>query len=359
MKTVPRSRNAAASPRNAVTEAPDAREVGGDLDAVRVFVEVARAGGFTAAAQRLDMPKSTVSRRVSELEERLGVRLLQRTTRSVSLSDAGTVYFSRAERALSELFDAEAALGELQATPRGLLRVTAPVDLGELLLASVIASYQRDYPETSVFLDLDNRQVDLVAEGYDLALRASPKLDDSSLVSRKLFTTPHGLVASPRYLDARGCPRTPDELSHHDLLLFRSPRFRSRLRVERDDRVLELDVRARTVSTVLGFLLPAASEALGIAALPLFMCAAALRDGHLVRVLPDYQTGKSHLYAVYPSSRHLSPNVRAFLDLTLARSALLDRLALEASAVPASQKASANERRESASVAANDGPRCR
>jgi DNA-binding transcriptional LysR family regulator len=287
-----------------------------DLDAVRVFVQVVQAGGFSAAARRLDMPKSTVSRRVAELESQLGARLLQRTTRSLALTDVGSAYYARVERALSELSDAERAVAELHDTPRGVLRVSAPVDLAHLMMVEIAGMYQRTYPEVSLVLDVDNRRVDLVADGYDLALRASAKLDDSSLVARRLLTTTHALIASTAYLAQHGEPRRPDELGAHDLVLFRNEKLHERLKLQRDGQSETVEVHGRISSNDLGFVKRAALEGLGIAALPLFGCCEELRDGRLRRVLPRHDLGTSNLYAVYPSARHLTPKVRAFIELT-------------------------------------------
>lgn len=288
-----------------------------DLDAVRVFVQVVQAGGFSAAARRLNMPKSTVSRRVAELESQLGARLLQRTTRSLALTDVGAAYYARVERALSELSDAERAVAELHDTPRGVLHVSAPVDLAHLMLVDIAAAYQRTYPQVSLVLDVDNRRVDVVADGYDLALRASARLDDSSLVARRLLTTTHALIASSAYIAQRGEPREPADLTAHELVLFRNEKLHERLKLQRENGQSEtVEVHGRLSSNDLGFVKRAALDGLGIAALPLFSCCEELREGRLKRVLPQHDLGTSNLYAVYPSARHLTPKVRAFIELT-------------------------------------------
>jgi DNA-binding transcriptional LysR family regulator len=296
----------------------DATVGSADLDAVRVFVQVVQAGGFTAAARRLDMPKSTVSRRVSELESQLGARLLQRTTRSLALTDVGSAYFARVERALSELSDAERAVAELNDAPRGVLRMTAPTDFAHLFLSEIAASYQRAYPEVALIVDLENRRADLVAEGYDLALRGSARLDDSSLVARRLLTGAHALFASPAYLEQRGEPRAPSDLQDHALVLFRNEKLRERLKLMRGSETTSVEVRGRLSSNDLGFVKRAALDGLGIGALPLFTTCRELLGGALRRVLPDYDLGPSGVYAVYPSARHLTPKVRTFIELAAA-----------------------------------------
>jgi len=296
---------------------------GGELDGVRVFAEVVKAGGFTAAARALGLPKSTVSRRVSALEERLGTRLLQRTTRRVSLTDVGEVYYARADRALAELRDAEAALSDLRDAPRGVLRLSAPVDIGHDLLSGVVAAYRRAYPEVSVVVELENRRVDLVAEGYDLAIRASAQLDDSSLVARKLASAEMRLFASTAYLAAHGTPEQPEDLPQHALLLFRAPRLRSKLVLHRGAARTEVEVTGWLSSTDFGFLRRAMLEGLGIALLPTFTCSRDVAAGSVRRVLPEHQAGASSLYAVYPSARYLAPKVRAFVELAAAQFAAL------------------------------------
>ena len=286
-----------------------------DLDAVRVFVQVVQAGGFTAAARRLAMPKSTVSRRVSELETQLGARLLQRTTRSLALTDVGRAYFTRVERALGELADAERAVAELHDTPRGVLRMTAPSDFAQLFLSDIAAAYQRAYPEVSLVVDLDNRRADLVAEGYDLALRASARLDDSSLVARRLLTGLHALFASPGYLAQHGEPRAASDLQDHALVLFRNEKLRERLKLQRGNETTTVEVHGRLSSNDLGFVKRAALDGIGIGALPVFTTCLELRAGNLRRVLPDYDLGTSAVFAVYPSARHLTPKVRTFIEL--------------------------------------------
>lgn len=299
----------------ATMDAPD----GGDLDGVRVFAEVVKAGGFTAAARALGLPKSSVSRRVSALEQRLGTRLLQRTTRRVSLTDVGEVYYARAERALAELRDAESALSDLRDAPRGVLRLSAPVDIGHDLLGGMVAAYRRAYSEVSVVVELDNRRVDLVAEGYDLALRASVQLDDSSLVARKLTSAEMQLFASTEYLAAHGAPERPEDLREHELLLFRAPRLRRKLGLQRGGERTEVEVKGWLSSTDFGFLQRAVLEGLGIAALPTFACSREIAAGSLRRVLPEHHAGAYSLYAVYPSARYLAPKVRAFVELAAAQ----------------------------------------
>ena len=171
----------------------------------------------------------------------------------------------------------------------------------------------------ALVLDLDNRRADLVAEGYDLALRASARLDDSSLVARRLLTSGHGLFASPAYLAQHGELEQPSALGEHALLLFRSEKLRERIKLHRGDETTSVDVRGRLSTNDLGFMKQAILDGLGIGALPVFSTCVHLREGRLRRVLPDYDLGTSSVFAVYPSARHLTPKVRTFIELAAAQ----------------------------------------
>src|SRR5882672_12732054 len=188
-----------------------------DLNEILVFARVVQAGSFTMAAAQLGMPKSTVSRKVSELEERLRARLLQRTTRKLSLTDAGRTYYDYSARIVGEIEDAERAVSSLQQTPRGVLRVTAPVNVA--FLGPIVSDYLKRYPEVRIDLFCTGRLVDLIEERFDLGIRAG-LLGDSTLIARSLGNVKWFLVAAPAYLKKHGRPRSPDDLKKHDCLLF-------------------------------------------------------------------------------------------------------------------------------------------
>ncbi|MBC8131381.1 MAG: LysR family transcriptional regulator, partial [Deltaproteobacteria bacterium] len=192
-----------------------------DLNRISTFVRVVETGTFTAAAAALGLPKSSVSRGVAQLEEALGVRLLQRTTRKLNLTDAGRSYFQRVRAAMSGLEQANSAAADTEHEPRGIVRVTAPGDFGNGLLSAVIADFLLLHPRIHVDVTLTGRWVNLVEEGFDLAVRAG-KLRDSSLVARKIAVTDMGLYAAPTYLERRGRPRRLGELANHECLLHRS-----------------------------------------------------------------------------------------------------------------------------------------
>ncbi|HEX2881045.1 MAG TPA: LysR family transcriptional regulator, partial [Polyangiaceae bacterium] len=190
---------------------------GMDLNEIAIFAQVVQAGSFTSAAAQLGMPKSTVSRKIAELEERLDSRLLQRTTRKLSLTDAGRAYYDYCARIVADIDEAERAVTSLQAIPKGLLRITAPINMG--FLAPIISDYLKRFPEVNIDLFCTARTVDLVEERFDVGIRAGV-LADSTLIARNLGTIKWFLVAGPGYLKERGRPRLPEDLKKHDCLLF-------------------------------------------------------------------------------------------------------------------------------------------
>ena len=292
------------------------------LDDARVFAQVVRAGSLSAAAKQLGIPKSTVSRRLAALENQLGVRLLQRTTRRLKLTDLGARYFEGVRRGLDAIEDAERQVSEAQGAVQGRLRVTVPSDFALDSMTELFVGFCREYPDCELAVDPTNRVVDLVGEGYDVALRAGT-LTDSSLVARRLVAASRRLFASAEYLAARGTPRSVEALGEHDFLTFAAEVEVSTLRLDGPDGTHEVDVRSRFAARDHSVLRNAAALGLGIAALPALANDCGGRD-KLQRVLPAYTAGRGQLFVVYPSSRHLTPNVRAFVDFAAAHFAALD-----------------------------------
>ncbi|WP_394833553.1 LysR family transcriptional regulator [Pendulispora rubella] len=280
-----------------------------DLTGIMVFVRVVQAGSIRGAAAILGMPKSTVSRKVAELEERLEARLLQRTTRKLGLTDVGRIYYDHCVRIVSDLEDAEQAVRRQQATPRGLLRVTAPANA--TFLAPIVSDYLKRYPKVRLELNSTARMVDLIEERYDLGIRTGP-LPDSSLIARSLGSVTWTVVATPAYLKKHGRPRSPDDLKDHECLLFGGlPGLR--LQSGRHG-VREIVVPARLVVTEMKVLYHATISGLGIALLPAFLCVDDLRAKRLARVLPDWAPPSTPVHIVYPSTRHLSPTLTSFIE---------------------------------------------
>src|SRR5262245_39824491 len=282
-----------------------------DLNEMLVFARVVEAGSFAAAAGALGMPKSTVSRKVSKLEERLKSRLLQRTTRKLSLTDVGRTYYDYCARIVSEVEDAERAVSNLQETPRGLLRVTAPINLP--FLGPILRRLLKRDPEVRIDLVCTARRVDLIEEHFDLGIRAGA-LADSTMIARSLGTATWFLVATPAYLKKRGRPRSPEDLKQHDCLLFARASGGADLRLEKGDRSMQLDLSARLAVTDTDILHAAATAGLGIALLPAFRCVEDLRARRLERVLRDWNPPATPIQVVYPSARHISPKVKFFVD---------------------------------------------
>ncbi len=287
-----------------------------DLDDVRIFTKVAEAGSFTKAAQLLDMPKSTVSRRVAELEDELNVLLIQRSTRKLTLTHAGQLYFERTSRAIDDLNQAKLALDEMQAGPRGVLRLTVPSDMSGLL-PRLIRDFRTRYENVELVIFSTGRRVDLIAEGYDVALRAAPRLSDSTMHSKKIMDTRFGVFASPEYLEKHGTPTTPEELTSHECLTFFVEGMEHRqwdLHHALSGKNIPIPVSGTLSSNDLTLLMGACENGLGIAFLPTFEPELLVTKKRLIRLLPDYTSEFGALYAVYPTSRHVSPNVRAFVD---------------------------------------------
>lgn len=282
-----------------------------DLNEILVFTNVVRAGSFIGASRQLDMPKSTVSRKISELEERLGARLLHRTTRKLHLTDIGQAFYRHAARVVAEAEEAELVVGRMQEVPRGLLRVTTPINFG--YLAPVVASFLRRYPEVELEVVCADRIVDLVQEGFDVAVRAG-QLEDSTLITRHLGVLRNYVVASPAFLDEHGRPGEPDDLRRLDCVVFGAGADRSKWKLRRDRKASTVAVNARFVVNDFDFLEEAARVGLGVAMLPVFRCIQHIRTKSLERVLPEWCSPEVPLHALYPSTRHLSPKVSAFLD---------------------------------------------
>lgn len=280
-----------------------------DLNDALIYVRVVETGSFTAAGSLLNLPRSSVSRKVSRLEEQLGVRLLHRTTRSLSMTPAGQTFFDRASRAFNELDDVGTQVAGLAAVPRGRLRVTAPVSFLETA-RGVFPAFLAAYPEIRMEVDLTDRFVDIVEEGFDLAIRGG-KPPDPSLDGCQIYDSRYELLASTDYLRSHGYPSSVSELRDHQCLILglTSPAV---WRFETSRGPVEVTVNGRLASTNVMALLEATRAGMGISRLP--TGAGRFDMIGLERILPELRTPGGGLWAVYPSSRHLSPAVRAFIE---------------------------------------------
>lgn len=284
-----------------------------------VFVKVVDAASFTAAARHFGMSPAMVSRHVQTLEERLGVRLLNRTTRHVSATEVGQNYYERCLRILSELEEADRAASDLQAMPRGLLRITASVSFGIHHLAPAIADYLAMYPDVSIELSLDDPYVDLLERRFDLAIRLG-RLADSSLMARKLCAVETVLCAAPEYLRTSGSPRTPRDLVRHSCLVYTYAMPQSVWRfAEHTGGEEVVHISGRFSSNSGDTLLTLALKGAGVILAPDYIVDDDLRTGRLIRLLPEYTTVETPVYAVYPHSRYLSAKTRTFIDFLAER----------------------------------------
>ena len=281
-----------------------------DLNRVSAFVRVVHDGSFTAAAKTLGLPKSSISRSVAQLEQDLGIRLLHRTTRQLHLTDAGAAFYDRVSRALGDIDEATTAAADTQSELSGAVRVTAPVDMGVWALAPIVARFVRKHPKIRVEVSLTGRVVDLVGEGFDLAVRAGP-LRDSSLIARRVGDLQSVAYASPTYLARRGEPQDLKDLADHDCVLFRSTSGKATWELARvaDGKIVSVEVTGPVASDDLSFVRKAVLAGCGVSLLPTFLCARAEHDGKLVRVLGDWALNGAVLHIAYPSARFVPQRV--------------------------------------------------
>lgn len=290
---------------------------------MRVFAAVVDAGSFVKAADALDLSKAAVSRIVADLEERLSVRLLNRTTRRQSLTAAGEVFHVRSKELLAAVDEAEAEVTERSGRAVGILKVSAPVTFGLMHLAPLWAGFMAQNPDVELEVNLSDRMVDVVEEAIDLAVRIA-RLRNSTLVSRQLTTTRLVLCASKRYLRKHGTPRTLEDLSRHDILAYSLLAMGDTWEFTGPEGLVTVKIKPRLRTNSGDTCRAVALEHQGIILQPTFMVHQDLQSGDLVEVMPQYQSVELGIYAVYPTRKHLSPKVRALIDylsLSLAKQA--------------------------------------
>ncbi|MCK7599046.1 LysR substrate-binding domain-containing protein [Microbulbifer sp. CAU 1566] len=281
----------------------------GNWEGVSEFVAVAESASFTGAARKLGISTAQVSRQVSALEGRLSTRLLYRTTRKVSMTEVGQVYYQHCRRVLDGLAEAERAVTDLQQVPRGRLRLTAPVTYGETTLAPLVNDFVLRYPELQVEMELTNQKLDLVAEGYDLAIRLG-KLTDSSMMARRLGSRTLYVCASPYYLSSHGEPHSLSELARHNCL----PGTLDYWRFREQGRSRNIRVSGSFRCNSGRALVDAALKGIGIVQLPDYYVDQDLQEGRLVSLLESYREEDDGIWGIYPHNRHLSPKVSMLLD---------------------------------------------
>jgi DNA-binding transcriptional LysR family regulator len=285
-----------------------------DLNEIAIFVKVVDAGSFTGAAKALNLPKSTVSRKITQLEEHLGVRLLQRTTRTLSLTDTGSAYYNQCARIIADVREANVAVTQMQSSPTGLLRITAPVLFGSRVLSEVVAEFLLEHPQIQLDMVLTDQPLDLIQDGIDVAFRVGA-LADSSLIARTLGEVSAMLCASPEYLAKHGKPNHPNDLKQHQVLSYGTQAEWEFSGAENITVSMRPRIHVNDFESLKKFVL----KGFGIAAIPAIVCADEVRNGELQPLLCEWPFNAFPIHALYPSNRHLSVKVRSFVDFVVER----------------------------------------
>ncbi len=287
------------------------------LQAIRVFRQTVEAGSFAEAARRMGLSPAAVSKNIGELEAYLRVRLLNRTTRRMSLTEGGQRYFEQIARILDDLSEADNSLGPLQRMPSGLLRVSAPMAFTLTRLSDAIIGFLARYPDLTLDLKLEDRRVDLVKEGIDLAIRGTDGLEDTSLIARKLMTLPHVICASPEYFAKAGRPREPKDLRLHNCIQFTLTGHTQEWTFTNEGRSERVCVGGRYKVTTSLAVRDALLAGFGISLIPRIYVEKDILEGRLMTALDDWAPAETSIYVVYPSRQYVLPKVRAFIDFLI------------------------------------------
>jgi LysR family transcriptional regulator AphB len=284
------------------------------LDDMMVFRLVVESGSFTGAALAMDLPKSNISRKISRLEKQLGVRLLERSTRSLGLTEVGQVYFQHCGRIFEEMQSANQCIEALSSTPSGKLKICASVSIGQNVLAPRLAEFKRLYSEIELDFQLLNRRIDLIEEGYDLAIRVG-ELEDSTLISKRLFDVELHLYASPEYLNNSSSPLLiPSDLVTHSCMLMNAGSEKARWDLNMGNEVQQINLVSSLTCNDFSSLRQLTCDGLGIALLPDYLCIEELKQGKLIRVLEAWAGRRVTVNALYPNRKSMTPKLRAMLD---------------------------------------------
>ena len=283
------------------------------LNAISVFCKVIETQSFTQAANQQNISVAMASKLVSQLEEHLKTRLLQRTTRKIVPTEAGMLYYQRCQAILLDLSEADSSISNMATSLQGNLLISMPRDFGLLYISPNLPKFIELHPNLHVEIEFEDKRVDLVAEGYDLALRIG-YMQDSSLVARKISSSPMHFVASPSYLEARGIPLTPDDLEYHQGLLYKSSLNQVHWQSTKANQIQRYKIQSKVVSNNGMALLEMTKAGLGISNSPSFFVKDALASGELVEILSEYKQKPLDIYVVYPNRRHLPAKVRVFIE---------------------------------------------
>lgn len=284
-----------------------------NLNEIAIFVKVVETGSFVGAARALNLPKSTVSARLSSLESRLGVTLIRRTTRKLHITDIGQKYYDECMQALSKIVQAEDEVFHNQSAPQGVLRITAPVELGGTLLPAVLNEFTKKYPLVSLEIILTDRTVDLLSENIDIGIRTG-HLKDSSLIAKKLGTIYFAPFASPKFLKANSVPRTPKELEKLCSIVFSSLGTSEWLLLNNKEKQ-SVKLQKKTVVNDLNLIKSLAVSGLGVALLPTFYCLNEVKSGKLVRIMNNWKTEQRPVHFVYSSQKFVTPKIKSFIEI--------------------------------------------
>ena len=283
------------------------------LNAISVFCKVIETQSFTQAANQQNISVAMASKLVSQLEEHLKTRLLQRTTRKIVPTEAGMLYYQRCQAILLDLSEADSSISNMATSLQGNLLISVPRDFGLLYISPNLPKFIELHPNLHVEIEFEDKRVDLVAEGYDLALRIG-YMQDSSLVARKISSSPMHFVASPSYLESRGTPLTPNDLEYHQGLLYKSSLNQVHWQSTKANQIQRYKIQSKVVSNNGMALLEMTKAGLGISNSPAFFVKEALASGELVEILSEYKQKPLDIYVVYPNRRHLPAKVRAFIE---------------------------------------------
>lgn len=287
--------------------------------ALEMFDAVAETGSFRAAAERLEVSPSAVSKAISELETRLGARLIARSTRKLALTEAGSAYHASVSSALATLDEGAETVNAVTAAPRGVLRLAMPVTFGHMYIAPLLPAFAAEYPDVRLDVAVTDAFVDVVGDGFDVVIRGAATLPDSSLIARKIMETPTVVCASPSYIEVHGAPRHPDELTEHACLVATATPSIAEWVFDLDGAAYSVPITGPMRSTSLIVAREGALAGLGIARVPYHFAAPELDAGRLVRLLRDFERQEAAVYAIYPAQRSMALKTRAFLDFLVAR----------------------------------------
>lgn len=286
-----------------------------EISRIELFLKVVKYKSFSGAGKTVGMTGSAISKQVQALEEELGVKLLNRTTRQVTLTEEGAIYSERARKALEDLNEAEKQIQDLKAHAKGLLRINAPMAFGKKYLTKPIADFAKKYPEVKLEVDFDDRHVDVIAEKYDVVIRIGA-LEDSTLIARKLADCPVLLCAAPKLLRKFKKPKSPEDLKNYPAVIYNKHSNNNEWRyVDKNGEIGSIQLQRQFAANNATMMEEACLEGIGIAQLPIFVAIEHLESGKLVEVLPEYETHpQRNIYAVFPQNRYLSTKTRLFVD---------------------------------------------